>query len=259
MSLFFKILKIICVVIPFSALLLACNQSEPEVTRIHVRATAPIMTLEPGEHNLGLGGFRLVNRSIIWRDGILYIPENIDYGTPSPLLVWLHGGGGNADSYRYLFSIAEEYSVVILALDARHNTWDGIDSPFGPDVLFIDEALRHTFERVKIDPQRIALGGLSDGAAYALAIGRANGDLFTHLVAVAAGQLEPPSPPIGKPKIFVLHGTKDTVYFSFRSKLFTVPQLKSAGYEVRYLEFDGPHWLPASTAHEVFKWISKKN
>jgi len=246
-------------VITFSTLLSACNQSEPDVTRIDARITPPIMTLEAGEHDIGLGGFRLVNRSVIWRDGILYIPENIDSDAPSPLLVWLHGGGGKADSYRYLFTIAEEYSVVILALDARHNTWDGIDSPFGPDVLFINEALRHTFERVKIDPQRIALGGLSDGAAYALAIGRANGDLFTHLVAVAAGQLEPPSPPVGKPKIFILHGRNDTVYFSFRSKLFIFPQLKSAGYDVRYLEFDGPHWLPASTAHEVFKWLVKKN
>jgi phospholipase/carboxylesterase len=259
MSFLLKILRTICMLVTFTALLLACNQSEPEVTRIQARPTTPVMTLEPGEHNLDLGGFRLVNRSVIWRDGLLYIPESIDLGAPSPLLVWLHGGGGNADSYRYLFSIAEEYSVVILALDARHNTWDGIDSPFGPDVLFIDEALRHTFERVKIDPQKIALGGLSDGAAYALAIGRANGDLFTHLVAVAAGQLAPPSPPVGKPKIFVLHGTKDTVYFSFRSKLVIVPQLKNSGYEVKYLEFDGPHWLPASTAHEVFKWIAKKN
>jgi phospholipase/carboxylesterase len=89
---------------------------------------------------------------VIWRDGMLYIPRVSKSHTSMPLLVWLHGGGGRADSFRYLFPLAEEFGVVILALDARHNTWDGIDSPFGPDVQFIDTALQHTFERVAIDP-----------------------------------------------------------------------------------------------------------
>jgi phospholipase/carboxylesterase len=83
---------------------------------------------------------------------MLYIPRVSKSHTSMPLLVWLHGGGGRADSFRYLFPLAEEFGVVILALDARHNTWDGIDSPFGPDVQFIDTALQHTFERVAIDP-----------------------------------------------------------------------------------------------------------
>ena len=85
--------------------------------------------------------------------------------------------------------MAEEFGVVMLALDSRHNTWDGIDSPFGPDVQFIDAALRYTFERVAIDPGRIAIGGLSDGGSYSLSLGLVNGDLFTHLVAVAPGFL----------------------------------------------------------------------
>jgi len=174
-----------------------------------------------------------------------------------PLLVWLHGGGGNAESFQYMFPLAEELGVVILALDARHNTWDGIDSPFGPDVLFIDAALQHTFERVAIDPQRIGLGGISDGASYALALGRTNGDLFTHLVAVAPGLLKPPAPSIGNPRIFVAHGTRDNVYNVLGSRRFIVPRLKSDGYNVTYLEFDGPHWVPESVAYQILKWINQ--
>lgn len=172
-----------------------------------------------------------------------------------PLLVWLHGGGGRSDSYRYMFPLAEELGIVILALDARHNTWDGIDSPFGPDVQFIDAALRHTFERVPIDPRRIGLGGLSDGAAYALALGRSNGDIFTHLVAVAPGHLDPPSPPTGQPQILVAHGTRDNVYSFMWSRRYIVPDLKSAGYEVTYFEFDGPHWVPAPVASKALEWL----
>ena len=166
-----------------------------------------------------------------------------------------NGGGGRSASFKYFFPLAEAYGVVILALDARDNTWDGIDSPFGPDVLFIDAALQHTFDCVTIAPKRIALGGISDGASYALALGRANGDLFSHLIAVAPWRLDPPGPPVGKPKILVAHGTRDNVYSVTGSRLYIVPELKHEGYEVTYLEFDGPHWLPRPVARHVLAWL----
>jgi hypothetical protein len=99
----------------------------------------------------------------------------------------------------------------MLAIDSRHNTWDGVDSPFGPDVAAVAAALRFAFERVAIDPTKIALGCLSDGGFYALSLGIANGDLFTHLVAVAPGFYEPPAPPVGRPRIFLAHGMPDNV------------------------------------------------
>jgi len=244
-------------VILFSAIVYGCEPASPEVTRVQARVTAPTVVIEPGEHSLGLGGPLMVNRTVSWRDGTLYIPRSSTLRKSMPLLVWLHGGGGRADDIKYMFPLAEELGVVILTIDARHNTWDGIDSSFGPDVLFIDAALRHTFERVAIDPQRIGLGGLSDGAAYALAIGRSNGDLFSHLIAVAPGRLDPPSPPVGQPQIFVAHGTRDNVYNVMWSRRFIVPRLKSAGYDVTYLEFDGPHWVPAPVARQALKWLAQ--
>lgn len=246
----------LCIVIVLSVLLYGCTPNE-SVVRIKARPTLPTVVIQHGEHSLGLGGLRLVNRSLIWRDGLLYIPRISEPSTPMPLLIWLHGGGGKSDSFRYLFSLAEDYGVVILALDARHNTWDGIDSPFGPDVMFIDAVLRHTFDRVAIDPRRIGLGGLSDGASYALALGRVNGDLFTHLIAVAPGHLKLPAPPTGKPRIFVAHGTRDNIYNVSGSRNYIVPRLKRDGYDVTYLEFDGPHWLPVPVAHRLLKWLAK--
>lgn len=242
-------------VIVFSLIVSGCEPAGPQVTRIEARIAAPTVVIEPGEHPLGLGGPLLINRSVSWRDGSLYIPGVSKSGKPMPLLVWLHGGGGRADNIKHVFPLAEELGVVILAIDARHNTWDGIDSPFGPDVLFIDAALRHTFERVAIDPQRIALGGLSDGAAYALALGRSNGDLFSHLIAVAPGRLNPPSPPTGQPRILVAHGTRDNVYNVVWSRRFVVPGLKKDGYDVTYLEFDGPHWVPKPVGRQILQWL----
>ena len=242
-------------VIFFSVILYGCGPDVPEVTHIQAQVVEPTVATEPGEHALDLGGPLLINRSISWRDGMLYIPRAANDDNPLPLLVWLHGGGGHSKDIRHIFPVAEELGVVILAIDSRHNTWDGIDSPFGPDVLFIDQALRHTFDRVAIDPQRVALGGLSDGAAYALAIGRVNGDLFTHLIAVAPGPLRPPAEPSGLPRILVAHGIRDNVYPVMLSKRWIVPDLKSEGYDVSFMEFDGPHWVPAPVGRQILEWL----
>ncbi|MGZ4788523.1 MAG: hypothetical protein ACXVZX_08375 [Terriglobales bacterium] len=43
-----------------------------------------------------------------------------------------------------------------------------------------------------MDPARIAIGGFSDGASYALTIGITNGRLFTHIVAFSPGFMQPP-------------------------------------------------------------------
>lgn len=222
----------------------------PQVTRLSARPVAPTEAIGPGEHRLGLGGLSR-------RDGTLYVPARAATHTPVPLLVLLHGGGMRADYFRFTFPIAEESGVAILTLDARANTWDGIDSPFGPDVVFLDAALRHTFDRVAVDPQRVALGGVSDGGFYALSVGLANGDLFTHLVAVSPGYFEPPGPPVGQPKIFVAHGTRDNVYNVTGSRNRIVPQLRAAGYDVTYREFDGPHSMLPDTTREVLEWLRR--
>lgn len=229
-----------------------CRQFAAEVTRVDARPGRPSIAAEPGAQPLDLGiafyrGMR--------RDGTLFIPRAATSGHAVPLLVLLHGGGGRADDFRFTFDLGDEFGVAILLLDSRHNTWDGVDSPFGPDVRFIDEALGHTFARVAIDPARIALGGLSDGGMYALSVGVANGDLFTHLVAVSPGYMNPPGPPVGKPRILLAHGRRDTVYSVGTSRDRLLPRLREAGYDVTYLEFDGPHFITPEAARAALKWL----
>lgn len=60
-------------------------------------------------------------------------------------------------------------------------------SGFGPDVLYLNKALHHVFNRYSIDPSRLAVAGFSDGASYALSLGVANGDLFSHIIAFSPG------------------------------------------------------------------------
>lgn len=236
-----------------AVMVIGCGAAGPQVTRVQARPVTPTLSIGPGEHPLGMGTVRL--RDLVKRDGRLYVPKQAATERPLPLIVLLHGGGGRAEDFSAVLPLADEFGVVMLALDSRHNTWDGIDSPYGPDVESIDAALRYTFERVAIDPGKIALGGLSDGGAYSLSLGMVNGDLFTHLVAVAPGYFAPPAPPTGRPRIFVAHGTRDNVYSVSWSRHRVVPELKGAGYDVTYYEFDGPHWVTEDAARHALQWL----
>jgi phospholipase/carboxylesterase len=229
-----------------------CRQFGPVTTRVQARPAPPRLAVEPGVRPLDLGtawyrGMR--------RDGTLLVPAAAASGARVPLLVVLHGGGGRADDFRFMLPLAEERGVALLLLDARHNTWDGVDSPFGPDVRFIDQALAHTFERVAVDPTRLALGGLSDGGMYALSIGVVNGDLFTHLIAVSAGFMNPPGPPTGTPRIMLGHGRRDTVYSVESTRDRLLPRLRGNGYDVTYVEFDGPHFITPDAARAALDWL----
>src|SRR5436305_1145280 len=106
------------------------------------------------------------------REALLYVPEGA-LGIDAPLAVMLHAAGGSAENgIALLRSFADELRIVLLAPESRKATWDIIsDAQYGPDVDFIDECLDNVFSRYAIDPQRVALGGFSDGASYALSLG----------------------------------------------------------------------------------------
>jgi phospholipase/carboxylesterase len=143
----------------------------------------------------------------------------------------------------------------LLVPESRASTWDVILSGFGPDVAFIDRALQFTFDRCRIDPARVALGGFSDGASYALSLGVSNGDLFTHLVAYSPGFMQTENPIVGLPKVFVSHGTSDPILPITASRDNIVPTLRDAGYDVTYTEFAGGHTVPAEISEAALDWF----
>src|SRR5918995_968810 len=104
---------------------------------------------------------------------------------------------------------------------------------YGPDVAAIDRALEHVFSRCAVDPGRVAVGGYSDGASYALSLGIANGDLFTHVLAFSPGFMALAGQ-VSSPQIFVSHGTRDGWLPIESCSRRIVPRLEGAGYEVRY-------------------------
>ena len=199
-----------------------------------------------GEHAIGLG---------VDRDGLLYVPSGYKPGVPMPLVVLLHGAGGNGMSARARFPLADELGFIILAPDSRdERTWDELLGAFGPDEEFMGAALRSTFSRCTIDRRRVALAGVSDGASYALSLGIGNGDVFSHLIAFSAAFVLP-ARVRGKPRIFISHGTKDAVMPIDTTGRDVVRRLKTLGYDVTYREFDGGHTVPPEISRAAFEWF----
>ena len=214
--------------------------------RLAARPISPTRASAPGLYSLGLARER---------DALLYVPKGYDANRPAPLAVMLHGAGGIAQHGMSLLSeLADAAGLVVLAPTSRDQTWDVIRSAFGADVKLIDEALAATFERCAVDTQRLAVGGFSDGALYALSLGITNGDLFTHVIAFSPGFMAP-AHQVGAPRIYVSHGTRDMVLPIERCSRRLVPVLERAGYDVLYHEFDGPHTVPPEIAREAVDWL----
>jgi phospholipase/carboxylesterase len=196
---------------------------------------------------LGLGGSG--------RDGVIQMPSVIPTG-PMPLLVFLHGATqSGARTITRVSAAAEQLGIAVIAPDSRNGTWDAIRDEFDEDVVFLNKALEHVFERVNVDPARLAIGGFSDGASYGLSLGLVNGDLFPRVVACSPGFIIQ-APSHGRPHLFFSHGTSDQVLPIDQCSRVMVPRLRSMGYDVTFKEFEGRHELPPPIAEEALRWMA---
>jgi phospholipase/carboxylesterase len=193
------------------------------------------------------------------RDSYLYVPPTYRMARPAPLVLLLHGAGGHArQGLDLLRSLADAAGLLLLSPASRDRTWDLLVSRrYGPDLHLIDRALGQTFSRYAVAPERIAIGGFSDGASYALSLGITNGDLFTHVIAFSPGFMAPAGQ-TGSPRIFVSHGTRDGVLPIDRCSRGIVPELERSGYEVLYREFDGGHTISPDIALEAVGWFTRE-
>lgn len=178
------------------------------------------------------------------RDGVLHVPSSLRPGCSAPLLVMLHGAGGSgANILPMVADRAERHGVLVLAPDARGGTWDLIEHDYGPDVEHIDRALDRVFGIHDVDPERIAIGGFSDGASYALSLGLINGELFSDILAFSPG-FAAPAEITDSPRIFISHGTEDRVLPIERCSRRLVPTFRRTGFDLDYREFPGGHVVP---------------
>lgn len=192
------------------------------------------------------------------RDGVIYVPANLPK-EPVPLVLLLHGAGGSSQGIgNRLGNTADSLGFVLLIPDSRGPTWDAIRGAYGPDIAFIDSALKVVFARVSIDPARVIVSGFSDGASYALGLGRINGDLFSKIVAFSPGFIPDGGAPSGKPDVYITHGDNDQILPYEVTSQRIIPAMKKAGYAVTLKQFSGGHTVPPDLAVEALRWAVTK-
>lgn len=188
------------------------------------------------------------------RDGSMFVPRSYKPGVPMPAMMMLHGFAGSAEDMGRMLPLAEEFGVVMILPESRGVTWGRGTPGFDDDVHYLGPAYRHVAGLVDIDTAKVALGGVSDGAGYALSMGLAYGDSFNHVIVFAGGRMTPFRKQ-GKPRLFFSHGVDDTQMPIEHTARKFVPELKAEGYDVTYREYQGGHRVPPEEIREAFKWL----
>jgi phospholipase/carboxylesterase len=199
------------------------------------------------------------------RNGLLYIPAA--HAEPLPLLILLHKAGGSSSewfsgegSYAHY---ADKGRFIILAPESPGQSWGTGPKNWGYDYVAINRALEEAFARCAIDRNRLAIGGFSDGASYALSLGLANGDVFRYIIAFSPGYIVRAQARgrLGRkgveiPLVYIAHGTGDNVLpIGSTSRIF-VSQLRKNGYHVEFHEFSGGHHASRQVADQAMSWLT---
>ena len=200
------------------------------LTFIHRAPSKP--RFAAGTHELGL---------FDERDALLVVPEGLNATTPTPLMVLFHGGGGSAQKILPMMEAhAQARGFLLLVPQSLFPTWDIVIAGNGPDRERLEKALGAVADRFAINPARLAFAGHSDGGSYTLSLGLTNGDIVSHLIVSSAGFMSVQMQ-TGAPRIFISHGIGDEQIPIGRSGRVHAAALKDAGYDMTYIEYNGPH------------------
>jgi phospholipase/carboxylesterase len=178
-------------------------------------------------------------------------------GEPTGLAMVFHAAGGRPEgAIDLLAGQADADGLLVLAPASTGTTWDLVTGPAGPDLQQCAALLALVLSgwQVRYDDRLVA--GFSDGASYALSLGLSNGDVFSFVAGFSPGFVTAPEGR-GRPRVFVSHGTTDTVLPVEQCGRPIVGQLREAGYDVTYDEFADGHLVPAARVeHALRLWRS---
>jgi predicted esterase len=169
-----------------------------------------------------------------------YVPSAI--AAPSPLIILLHGAGGEARSFIDQFKRdADERGIILLSVQSSGRTWaQRKPKDDETDVADIKSAIAQLSASTPVDASRTTVMGFSDGASYALSVGMAYPDLFHSIVAFSPGYAFAPSDINKDQRIFITHSRRDPVLPAANVRDM-VRGLERAGYAPEVHWFNGGH------------------
>ena len=149
----------------------------------------------------------------------IYVPNNLDGA--APLLVDMHGFGGNPERQRMLTGfdrLADEEKFIVVwplgmnsswnagPLCCGHSVKDNVD-----DVGFLRKMIARVSGEQNIDQRRIYVTGLSNGSGMSQRFANEASDLVVATASLALYLLVPKSDTYSPVPMLEIHGTKDSV------------------------------------------------
>jgi len=234
----------------------------PPVNRFFFEAHARdrLAELDPDAPTGAAVGLHNASNQLDARGGFsLYVPESYDGARAWPLVVALHGGSGHGADFLWTWlREARSRQFLLLAPTARGATW----SFNGPDLDAgaLRSMVAFVCESWKVDPNRVLLTGLSDGATYSLVCGL-QPDMPFSALAPLSGVLHPANFANGNMdraagrRIYLVHGALDWM-FPVQIARAAAQELEKAGADLVFREIeDLSHTYARDENARILDWF----
>jgi predicted esterase len=192
----------------------------------------------------------------------LYVPDSAQEGQPLPMIVILHGMGGRGDSTLQSWRKRLNDEFIILCPSYPMGAWWTLSAE-----ELVLQLIRETKMRVPVDPNRIFLAGLSNGALGAYMIGAFYPDYFAGIIPIAGAISEPHYLHflinLAHTPVYSIQGQYDPIFpvhFSHRINKI----LNDMKYPLTYREHTekgmahGGHFLPESEVPPLLEWLQEQ-
>ena len=188
----------------------------------------------------------------------VFVPASYDRSKAHPLIIALHGMGGDENSYfdsykNGAFKVEAEQRGYIVACPKGREPASMYVGTAEQDVLDVIAEVKRAYN---IDADRVYVTGHSMGGFGSWSIAMNHPELFAAIAPVAGG-----GNPMGMKKIahipqLVVHGDNDKTVPVDRSRVM-VAAAKNLGAEIKYIEIPGGNHIDiaAATFKDVFDWF----
>lgn len=175
----------------------------------------------------------------------LAAPQSLQAGKPVPLVFAFHGLGDSKDLmpwYSRLDDLAAREGFLLVYPDGRNRSWILVKEWATADFDFFDALLAKLSAEYPVDPDRVYLVGMSNGAYFAQLLASQRSDKIAAVAAHSGGlgqlAFEKKFAPKRKYGVLLIHGADDSVVPVAESRRAR-DQYKKWGLDVEYVEVPG--------------------
>lgn len=186
----------------------------------------------------------------------LVIPEEL--AKPVPAMIAFHGSGDSPESfaaYSRLDELADEHGFLLAYPRATTGMWGTVGVDFDqldahPDIQFFDALLEELRKSFQLDPQRIYVVGMSNGATFSQLLLAARSKQIAALAAHSGANFhDSPVPERMRPLLLIV-GREDGAFPAMQRQ---AEQYAAEGHDVDFVSIPdwGHRW---STRHNAVMW-----